>query len=251
MTTKWTEAEDEMLRTLFATHGKQWSVIASQIPNRNPAQVASRWDKCINPALMKGPFSPEEDALLIEYVQTRGTQAWPGVTSVLPHRSAKQCRERWLNSLSDSVNKSPWTADEDMLIFQLYQTYGPRWSKIAQFIAGRTDNSIKNRWNASLKHRSQVGPSGKQILAPSTARKYTKRRPPQTPHCPPLAIPPIVTGGTVDVSFPAILGTTSIPIGPSPSLYDSEVDNPNFGFDALELEDPYGTAQIGFGFDFD
>ena len=99
----WNEQEDNMLRELIAQYGKQWSVIASHIPNRTATQIAARWEKCINPKLTKGPFNAEEDRLIIEFVEEFGCHAWPKITSVLPHRTPKQCRERWFNNLDPTV----------------------------------------------------------------------------------------------------------------------------------------------------
>jgi hypothetical protein len=170
----WTEEEDNLLRQFIVQYGKQWSVIATHIPNRSATQIAARWEKCINPKLTKGPFSPEEDQLIVDFVERNGTHAWPKIGAVLPHRTAKQCRERWFNNLDPVVTKGPWTPEEDRMIFEAYVQYGPKWSLIARVIPGRTDNSIKNRWNASISKRIKVGDNGEQELAPCKIRKYSK-----------------------------------------------------------------------------
>lgn len=38
-----------------------------------------------------------------------------------------------------------WTVDEDLLILNLVERHGKRWSKIASHLAGRTDNGVRNR----------------------------------------------------------------------------------------------------------
>lgn len=171
----WNTEEDNLLRELIAQYGKQWSVIATHIPNRTATQIAARWEKCINPKLTKGPFSADEDRTIIEFVEQHGCHAWPKITSVLPHRTPKQCRERWFNNLDPNVTKSPWTPEEDELIFENYMKFGPKWSTIAHMIPGRTDNSIKNRWNASISKRVKVDADGKQSLIPCKVRKYSKK----------------------------------------------------------------------------
>jgi len=47
-----------------------------------------------------------------------------------------------------------WTVEEDLLILQLVEQHGKKWSKIASNLPGRTDNGVRNRWNRM--ERAQV-----------------------------------------------------------------------------------------------
>mmetsp|Transcript_31113 Transcript_31113/g.85023 ORF Transcript_31113/g.85023 Transcript_31113/m.85023 type:complete len:499 (+) Transcript_31113:107-1603(+) len=47
-----------------------------------------------------------------------------------------------------------WTVEEDLLILQLVERHGKRWSKIASHLPGRTDNGVRNRWNRMEKAQS-------------------------------------------------------------------------------------------------
>jgi hypothetical protein len=145
--------------------------------NRSAAQVAARWEKCLDPKLAKGPFTEEEDRIITEYVERNGPQNWPGLTSILPQRSPKQCRERWCNHLNPAVSNSAWTFDEDTIIFDRYERIGPKWSIIAHSLPGRTDNAIKNRWNSSISKRIHIDELGLRAMGPESPRK-TRRMPP-------------------------------------------------------------------------
>jgi len=65
-------------------------------------------------------------------------------------RNGKQCRERYLNHLDPSIKKDSWTEEEDRLVMKYHAKLGNQWSKIAKKLPGRTANSIKNHWNATL-----------------------------------------------------------------------------------------------------
>ncbi|KAK8841986.1 Myb- protein A [Tritrichomonas musculus] len=149
----WTQEEDKLLETLVEKYGNRWSVMAQSFPNRTPSQLATRWSKTVNPQLVKGPFTRAEDKKIIEHVQKYGPQKWSLLVKEMPERSAKQYRERWMNNLNPYINKKPWTEYEDKMIIQLVAQYGNKWSMIAKMLPGRSDNSIKNRWNSSLSRR--------------------------------------------------------------------------------------------------
>jgi len=68
-------------------------------------------------------------------------------------RTGKQCRERYANHLQPGVKKGGWTKEEDDLILSLQGELGNQWAKMMEFLPGRSDNSIKNRfWSF---HRSK------------------------------------------------------------------------------------------------
>lgn len=60
-------------------------------------QCLHRWQKVLDPRLVKGPWKPEEDELINQLVAQHGARKWSVVAAALPGRIGKQCRERWHN----------------------------------------------------------------------------------------------------------------------------------------------------------
>jgi len=98
-----------------------------------------------------GPWTPAEDAVLISVVNKSGAKNWSIIARHLPGRIGKQCRERWHNHLNPKICKLAWTEREDMIIQMGVARLGHKWSEIANQLPGRTDNAVKNRYNARIK----------------------------------------------------------------------------------------------------
>ncbi|KAL5768142.1 hypothetical protein ACOSP7_014721 [Xanthoceras sorbifolium] len=109
---------------------------------------------CEKMGLKKGPWTPEEDQILVSFVQRFGHGNWralPKQAGLL--RCGKSCRLRWINYLRPDIKRGNFSKEEEETIIKLHQILGNRWSAIATKLAGRTDNEIKNYWHTRLKKR--------------------------------------------------------------------------------------------------
>ncbi|KAF7046516.1 hypothetical protein CFC21_055541 [Triticum aestivum] len=121
-----------------------------------------------SPFLKKGPWTPEEDKLLVDYIQKNGMGNWGAIRRLTGlDRCSKSCRLRWTRHLRTNIKRGGFTDDEGKLIIQLHSILGNKWAQIAEKMPGKTDNDIKNYWNMHL--RKKLFRKG---IDPNTHRLY-------------------------------------------------------------------------------
>uniref|UniRef100_A0A3Q2EBW4 Uncharacterized protein n=1 Tax=Cyprinodon variegatus TaxID=28743 RepID=A0A3Q2EBW4_CYPVA len=80
---KWSRDEDDKLKKLVNQHGTEsWKLIATFFPGRTDGQCQHRWQKVLNPELVKGPWTKEEDQKV-----SRAGSSWYGNQEGLMNRS--------------------------------------------------------------------------------------------------------------------------------------------------------------------
>ncbi|KAL7185635.1 hypothetical protein ACSBR2_027559 [Camellia fascicularis] len=109
---------------------------------------------CEKSGVKKGPWTPEEDQKLIQYIQIHGPANWRNLPKNAGlQRCGKSCRLRWTNYLRPDIKRGRFSFEEEETIIQLHRIMGNKWSSIAARLPGRTDNEIKNYWNTHIRKR--------------------------------------------------------------------------------------------------
>ncbi|NWR85013.1 SNPC4 protein, partial [Furnarius figulus] len=161
---EWTKDEDQMLLELVqemrvGSH-IPYKKIAYYMEGRDSAQLIYRWTKSVDPSLKKGPWTPEEDAMLLAAVKKYGERDWYKIRTEVPGRSDAQCRDRYLKALHRDVKKGKWSLEEEEQLIELVQKHGlGHWSKIASELPHRTGSQCLSKWKlmiGSKKKRSQA-----------------------------------------------------------------------------------------------
>ena len=145
-------------------------------------------------------FTPQEDCLLIDLVAQFGNDSWTTIASYMEKRNARQCKDRYNSYLSPTINKGPFTEEEDDLLRKKYNEIGPKWVKRnnldstsdnyssspvdPDFVFERADNSLedsiiiekhKDGLNKKQKKSSNINTISKTNRSTMTLRKRNRK----------------------------------------------------------------------------
>ena len=97
-----------------------------------------------------------QDSILLDCITNHGPRLWEELAVYIPGRTGKQCRERWINQLNPLIKKLSWSNEENWILYIQNRRQQNSWAKIANYLPGRTDNSIKNQWNVVFKNKLET-----------------------------------------------------------------------------------------------
>ena len=92
---KWSKEEDEKLKKLVEEFGvNDWRHLAKKMEGRNSRQCRERYQYYLNPSLIQGQWTREEDELIISLRNNLGPQ-WMKISKYFEHRTDAMIKNRF------------------------------------------------------------------------------------------------------------------------------------------------------------
>ncbi|RUP46899.1 hypothetical protein BC936DRAFT_146404 [Jimgerdemannia flammicorona] len=133
----WQPEEEKRLLDAVQNSELNWSNVAQRVGTRNQWQCRQKYYRATQ-SRKKGPFTHEEDKAILDAFRRH-----PGVWSVIASEVSKvtgfargpwQCRTHYEYNLDPRVVKDPWTAQEDKILVDAYNRYGPNSLLISRLL---------------------------------------------------------------------------------------------------------------------
>jgi myb proto-oncogene protein len=149
----WSSDVDSKILNNWKTFGNIWEDISVLVGDISSAKCLLRFRRTLNPAVKKGKWKQEEDERLkqsVEYFKVSDIIKWTDVSIFVPGRTDIRCRERYVNNLCPSVDRSVMSEEEEQKLMSLIQsdltTKGEiSWAEIRlHHFPNRSDKFLKN-----------------------------------------------------------------------------------------------------------
>jgi hypothetical protein len=114
-----TDVEDEQIRHWVQQHGEdKWNRIAEQLPGRTVRQCRERWFSYLSPHVVNGPWTADEDRLLLAKAEELGHH-WKVLESLFPGRTNINIKHHWRQLMKNAttIEAQSKARSESLLVF--------------------------------------------------------------------------------------------------------------------------------------
>ncbi|XP_064472127.1 snRNA-activating protein complex subunit 4-like isoform X2 [Ornithodoros turicata] len=148
----WMPEEDARLKeSAEKWQEHNWEEVAKELRSgRSAFQCAQRYHSKLVSRTQSGPFTKEEDELLLRLVDVCRDGdyiPWRQVAYYMEHRSRAQLICRWDRSLRPTIKRGKWTPEEDLILLSAVKLHGTsQWNKIGAALPNRPIAAIRERY---------------------------------------------------------------------------------------------------------
>lgn len=114
----WSFEEDQMLQYLVTQGCHLWGQIAERIPGRTPKQCRERWKNHLDPCINKGPYTTEEDQVILQ-AQSKLGNKWSQIAQLLQGRTEDSVKIRWKSLQQNPLKAQKKSARESTREYKL------------------------------------------------------------------------------------------------------------------------------------
>ena len=95
----WSVQEDKLLTEWVNKHGpRKWNQCCEYIHGRSGKQCREHWNNCLNPGLIKGEWTAEEDFLIMHFYQ-KYNGSWKKIVNLFNGRTENSIKNRFFSQL--------------------------------------------------------------------------------------------------------------------------------------------------------
>lgn len=142
-----------------------WNQVMYFIQYHSLFQVKYQWHKLLSDRKSTQFWSQHEDLLLLKAVAKFGDKDWNRIANLIPDRSNKSCRERYIMRLKFLTRAlGNWRPKEDEKLLQLIERFGTNWSVISSNFPERNNHQLRNRYELLRNQVGRIGPIKRKKL---------------------------------------------------------------------------------------
>jgi hypothetical protein len=91
---RFSHEEDQFIQNLVEEIGKKWNKIAKKMNNRTGRQIRERYINYLDPSIIQGKFSFEEDEKLMTFLSSNNQISWKEIEIDFPGRTQIHLKNR-------------------------------------------------------------------------------------------------------------------------------------------------------------